>query len=1275
MKQKRKKCGRKLLSFLLTLAMVVGLMPGMSLTALAWDGDPYAALLNTTTAVYFDGKEWYLIEDNSTAANARTVTLLTKECVAASKFNENGGNNTYSGSIVETAVNNYYTKSISSNVKSAIVDNKMFLLTKEQANAITNAEVRKCSNASNGGWWLGEQGVIDTYAACVSSVNGDVIGDGADVSLEGGVRPALQLNLESVIFSSETNTFSLKPVVTEYPLWVGGEQVTSENASNIDGDNKASFDPETNTLTLNNYSYSGEGNKSDISATAGIYSNGIDLSIELIGTNTITTNGSAQSQSGIDIVNGNLTITARDNGSLTVTGGNSNDMGSISNGICVRRTLDDSARDSKLTIADGATVNAAVNTTNEFASGTGVYANDGLDVSGTLIADGGNGGQSFGVQTNGDVDVSGTLIATAGSSVAESYGIYTYKNVTVREGGVVKASAIGNTSDEMCKGVGIYTWTAWDESAHSEVDGKVIIEGGEVTASGYDCGIQSRDSVIIKGGKVTATAEEGNGIRCGARNWETGIYENGTISFEGGSVTASGSDKGVYAQNVSISDGLTAMAGDEAPGADVTNTFATNHDQKWVKVEPPKIPQDITAPDVTVTYGDIDKSVSASVTYPTEGGGAISYAVKDGSKDYIDVDATTGALTIKKVGTATVIVTAAETSTYAQATKEVTVTISKSNAVAVKVTANNRTYDGTDKPLVNVDDSTLVGGEMYYAVTTENKAPTDEKLYTTEIPTKTEAGTYYVWYKAKGDDNHTDSVAGCITVTISRKSTSSGSSGSSSSSSGSGGSTPTTPSGDTNPSPTGTESYTIPVENENSVNVDAAISDGTAKISDISDNQIAQATETGTTGDTAGETTDNNTLTIDVSGAKQDVNTVELPKTTVDRLADTTADTTNNVDTVTVQMTNAKVEMDAQTLQAVSDQAVGKDVKLVVDDTSSSKLTSAQQSAINKYSSATTFEAYFESNGQRIGDFKGGTAKVSVKYTAPAGLLTKFLHMLYVAVTGETEYFPTSYYTDSNGIHWVQGDLKHFSDYAIVYDETKLNKDGEVEADPYSGLDQSAFDADASDFVDDDVTVLANGMTAYANGIDINKSLMVSQTGSNISVSWGKVKGATGYKVYAGYCGKTMPTKPVKTLKKAKFTIKKLNGKKLNLKKNYKVYVVAYKTVDGVDKVLGRTVTAHVVGAKNTKYSNPKKLTIKSKTKVTLKKGKTTNIKATVTLVNKKRKSLTKAHAAKFRYASSDKKIATVTKKGKIKARKKGTCYIWVYAKNGYAKKVKVTVK
>ena len=50
-------------------------------------------------------------------------------------------------------------------------------------------------------------------------------------------------------------------------------------------------------------------------------------------------------------------------------------------------------------------------------------------------------------------------------------------------------------------------------------------------------------------------------------------------------------------------------------------------------------------------------------------------------------------------------------------------------------------------------------------------------------------------------------------------------------------------------------------------------------------------------------------------------------------------------------------------------------------------------------------------------------------------------------------------------------------------------------------------------------------------------------------------------------------------------------------------------------------------------------------------------------------------HTAEFRYATSKSSVATVGKDGTIKAQGKGTCYIYVYAQNGYAKKVKVTVK
>jgi len=100
-----------------------------------------------------------------------------------------------------------------------------------------------------------------------------------------------------------------------------------------------------------------------------------------------------------------------------------------------------------------------------------------------------------------------------------------------------------------------------------------------------------------------------------------------------------------------------------------------------------------------------------------------------------------------------------------------------------KPTANTGlTYTGNEQELVTAPTELPVGYiEMQYALGNENGAT---QLYTTSIPTATNAGTYYVWYKVVGDSNHLDSDAGCVTVTIATvDSSDSGSSSSSSSSS------------------------------------------------------------------------------------------------------------------------------------------------------------------------------------------------------------------------------------------------------------------------------------------------------------------------------------------------------------------------------------------------------------------------------------------------------------------------------------------------------------
>ena len=90
-------------------------------------------------------------------------------------------------------------------------------------------------------------------------------------------------------------------------------------------------------------------------------------------------------------------------------------------------------------------------------------------------------------------------------------------------------------------------------------------------------------------------------------------------------------------------------------------------------------------------------------------------------------------------------ITAATTYTYTYAAKEASVV---TKAPEVKTL----TYNGSAQELVTA--GTATGGTMQYALGTATEAT---QPYTTSIPTATNAGTYYVWYKAVGDDNHIDS--------------------------------------------------------------------------------------------------------------------------------------------------------------------------------------------------------------------------------------------------------------------------------------------------------------------------------------------------------------------------------------------------------------------------------------------------------------------------------------------------------------------------------------
>lgn len=144
----------------------------------------------------------------------------------------------------------------------------------------------------------------------------------------------------------------------------------------------------------------------------------------------------------------------------------------------------------------------------------------------------------------------------------------------------------------------------------------------------------------------------------------------------------------------------------------------------------------------------------------------------------------------------------------------------------------------------------------------------------------------------------------------------------------------------------------------------------------------------------------------------------------------------------------------------------------------------------------------------------------------------------------------------------------------------------------------------------------------------------------------------------------------LKANQKRNISITKLNGKRLNLVRNVRVKIVAKKG----KKTLGASITAHVVGRKNKYYTNAKGIDLTTKS-FELKKGNKAQIKAKTVLVYPKRKQLSNVHAREFRYDSGDPSVATVSKSGRITAKGKGKCVVYVYARNGFVQKVNVTVK
>ena len=164
-----------------------------------------------------------------------------------------------------------------------------------------------------------------------------------------------------------------------------------------------------------------------------------------------------------------------------------------------------------------------------------------------------------------------------------------------------------------------------------------------------------------------------------------------------------------------------------------------------------------------IIYGTTGKSATVNVTVAGGTKGKITYT--SGSTDVLEIDASTGALTTKKVGSSEITASIERTSTVKPASTKKTITVVQ-NTNPITATGKTLTYNGKDQELITVSNAQ---GDVYYSVGTVLSNSNYQTAGSTTIPTKKDANVngYVVYYYCVGNKNYS-AKAGSVTTKINK---------------------------------------------------------------------------------------------------------------------------------------------------------------------------------------------------------------------------------------------------------------------------------------------------------------------------------------------------------------------------------------------------------------------------------------------------------------------------------------------------------------------------
>lgn len=325
----------------------------------------------------------------------------------------------------------------------------------------------------------------------------------------------------------------------QYDVIVGETTVNYYNKGDVLGDGTVSYEPSTNTLTLNGANITTHNVNGSL---CGIYTGGDNAAtIKLIGENTI--NGSGDSHPSIFGIRSSENLTITGTGSLEINVENT-ESGEVQNNPMAYGI---SCYNSILTVESG-TITSNATSIHPLSSGYGIKG-DTISISGgTVTASGKGGNYSYGIKGDTITISGGTVTATGKYSQSGSYGLST------------NALTVNGTADLTAKS-----------------EGAVV----------YSCGAKTQ-TMTVNGAPKIALINEGSAENyCAPCGLE--ITDGGSLQVNGISqMTIKGAYKALYVpsnMNISITfaEGIKVLGGETleaAPTAAYVDANRSNY--KWI---------------------------------------------------------------------------------------------------------------------------------------------------------------------------------------------------------------------------------------------------------------------------------------------------------------------------------------------------------------------------------------------------------------------------------------------------------------------------------------------------------------------------------------------------------------------------------------------------------------------------------------------------------------------------------------------------------------------